>query len=101
MNRRESQIIIRPLINEKAIYLGEIGQYTFEVLKDANKVEIGQAVEKLIKDLFPKNKSTVVRVNTCAMRGRLRSSKRHGRAPKDTKKAIVTITGDPLDMYTA
>ncbi len=101
MNSRHSQIILRPILNEKAIYLGEIGQYTFEVMKDANKIEIAQAVEQLIKELYPKNKSTVVSVNTSAIRGRIRRSKRHGRFPKDSKKAIVKITGDPLDLYTA
>ena len=101
MNSRFSEIILRPLLNEKAIYLGELGQYTFEVAKDANKIEIAQAVQQLIKELYPKNKSTVVSVNTCAIRGRIRRSKRHGRFPKDSKKAIVKITGDPLDMYSA
>jgi large subunit ribosomal protein L23 len=101
MNSRFSQIILRPILNEKAIYLGEIGQYTFEVAKDANKIEIAQAMEQLIKEMYPKNKSNVVSVNTCAIRGRIRRSKRHGRMPKDSKKAIVTISGDPLDIYTA
>jgi large subunit ribosomal protein L23 len=101
MKSRFSQIILRPILNEKAIYLGEIGQYTFEVAKDANKIEIAQAMEQLIKEMYPKNKSNVVSVNTCAIRGRIRRSKRHGRMPKDSKKAIVTISGDPLDIYTA
>ncbi len=101
MNSRFSQIILRPILNEKAIYLGEINQYTFEVAKDANKIEIAQAMEELIKEMYPKNKSDVVSVNTCAIRGRIRRSKRHGRFPKDSKKAIVTISGDPLDIYTA
>jgi large subunit ribosomal protein L23 len=101
MNSRFSQIILRPILNEKAIYLGEIGQYTFEVSKDANKIEIAQAVEQLIKEMYPKNKSTVLGVNTCAIRGRIRRSKRHGKFPKDSKKAIVTVGGDPLDIYTA
>lgn len=101
MNTRQSQIILRPILNEKAIFLGEIGQYTFEVAKDANKIEIAQAVAQLIKEMYPKNKSTVLSVNTSAIRGRVRRSKRHGRSPKDSKKAIVTISGDPLDIYTA
>ena len=99
MNSRQSQVILRPLLNEKAAMLTQLGQYTFEVKKDANKVEIAQAVEQLIKDLFPKNKSEVVGVNTSAIRGRHRRSKRHSRFPKDSKKAIVTISGDPLDLY--
>ena len=101
MNSRFSQIILRPILNEKAIYLGEIGQYTFEVAKDANKIEIAQAMAELIKEMYPKNKSEILSVNTCAIRGRIRRSKRHGRFPKDSKKAIVTIGGDQLDIYTA
>jgi large subunit ribosomal protein L23 len=101
MNSRFSQIILRPILNEKAIYLSEIGQYTFEVAKDANKIEIAQAIAQMIVEMYPKNKSEVLSVNTSAIRGRIRRSKRHGRIPKDSKKAIVTIGGDPLDFYTA
>lgn len=101
MNSRQTQIILRPIINEKTTVLTQFNQYTFEVLKDANKIEIAQAVEQLIKEMYPKNKSKVVRVNTSAIRGRLRRTKRHGRAPKDSKKAIVFIEGDALEMFSA
>jgi large subunit ribosomal protein L23 len=101
MNPRQTQIILRPIINEKTTALTSLNQYTFEVLKDANKIEIAQAVEQLIKEMYPKNKSKVVRVNTSAIRGRLRRTKRHGRAPKDGKKAIVWIEGDALEMFSA
>jgi large subunit ribosomal protein L23 len=101
MDGRQSQIILRPLINEKATTLVEMGKYSFEVAKDANKIEIAAAVEQLIKELYPKNKSEVVSVNTLPIRGRFRRSKRHGRAPHDSKKAIVTISGDPLELFTA
>lgn len=101
MNSRQAHIIISPIINEKTTTLATLNQYTFEVARNANKVEIAQAIEALIKDLYPKSKSKVVRVNTCAIRGRIRRSKRHGSAPKDGKKAIVWIEGDPLEMFTA
>jgi large subunit ribosomal protein L23 len=100
MNTRQSQVILRPIINEKSAILANVGQYTFEVMKDANKIEIAQALEQLIKELYPKNKTTVVSVNTLPIRGRLRRSKRHGKSPKDGKKAIVTIEGDALDLFT-
>ena len=100
MNSRQSQIIIRPLINEKSALLANVGQYTFEVVKNANKIEIAQALEQLIKELYPKNKTTVISVNTLPIRGRLRRSKRHGKSPKDGKKAIITIEGDALDLFT-
>ena len=101
MNKRQSQVIIRPLITEKSTILIEKGQYSFEVLKSANKVEIAQALEQLLKELYPKSKSEILSVNTSAIRGRFRRSKRHGRAPKDSKKAIVTISGDPLELFSA
>ena len=101
MNKRHSQIIIRPMITEKSAQQMEHGQYTFEVMKDANKVEIAQAIEQMLKELYPKSKSEVVSVNTSAIRGRFRRSKRHGRAPKDSKKAIVTMSGEPLELFTA
>lgn len=101
MNSRQSNVILRPIINEKATLLSNMGQYSFEVAKDANKIEIAQAIEQLIKELYPQKKCHVVSVNTSAIRGRFRRSKKHGRAPKDGKKAIVTIEGDPLDFYSA
>jgi large subunit ribosomal protein L23 len=101
MNRRQSEIIYKPIINEKSSLMMELGKYTFEVAKDANKIEIADAISQLLKELYPKNKSEVVSVNTLPIRGRLRRSKRHSRFPKDSKKAIVTITGDPLEMFSA
>lgn len=101
MQSRHSQIIIRPIINEKTTALTAMNQFTFEVLKDANKIEIAQAVEQLIKELYPKSKSKVIKVNTVAIRGRIRRNKRHGAHPKDGKKAIIHIEGDPIELFSA
>lgn len=101
MDKRYSQILHKPIITEKTAQMSLHGQYTFQVSKDANKVEIKQAVEQLIKELYPSAKSEVTSVNTSATRGRFARRKRHGRAPKDGKKAIVTISGDPLELFEA
>jgi len=101
MNSRESHVIKRPIINEKTVILAASNQYTFEVAKNANKTEIARALTQIIAELYPKSKSTVVKVNTAPIRDRFRRSKRHGRAPVDSKKAIVTIEGDPLEIFTA
>jgi large subunit ribosomal protein L23 len=101
MNTRQAQIILRPIISEKSTDLAQSGKYVFEVVRDANKIEIADAVTALIKELYPKNKTQVVAVNTLAIRGRIRRSKRHGAAPRDSKKAIVTIEGEPLDLFSA
>jgi large subunit ribosomal protein L23 len=101
MNNRQSQVIVRPIINEKTVQLAAANQYTFEVARDANKTEIADALEQILKELYPKGKFTVLRVNTSAIRDRFRRSKRHGRAPKDGKKAIVTIAGDQIEFFSA
>jgi len=101
MNSRQADIIISPIINEKTTALTALGQYTFAVAKDANKIEIAEAVEQLIKELYPKNKSKVVRVNTAPIRGRVRRGRRHSKSPKDGKKAIVFIEGDAPEFFSA
>ena len=56
-------IILRPVISEKSIQGVQMKKYTFRVAKDANKIEIGKAVESL----FPGTK--VEKVNTLNCRG--------------------------------
>lgn len=99
MDSRQSHIIIKPIINEKTVLMSGMNQYTFEVMKDANKTEIAQAMKQIISELWPKNQSKIVKVNTSAIRGRFRARKRHGRKPQDSKKAIITIEGDPLEIF--
>ena len=41
-------VIKRPIITEKSMMATALGKYTFEVQKDATKVEIAQAVELAI-----------------------------------------------------
>ncbi len=108
MDKRYSQIIIKPIITEKSAQLAQPGQYksatakyTFAVTRDANKVEIKKAVEELIKQLYPGKQSQVLDVNTSAVRERFSRRRRHGRFPKDSKKAIVTIGGEALDLFEA
>ena len=63
-------IILRPVITEASMENVQSRKYTFKVAKDANKIEIAQAVE----GLFPGVK--VARVNTVSCRGKF---KRMGR----------------------
>ena len=51
------QIIIRPVITERSYDVMEKNVYTFEVAKDANKIEIAKAVETIFN-------VKVVKVNT-------------------------------------
>ena len=88
-------IVRRPIIlTEKATRLREgQNQVIFEVHKDANKIQIKDAIQKLFK-------VGVVDVNTLLMRGK---DKRMGRGYaklRNWKKAIVTLKeGDAIQFF--
>ncbi|MCI8755704.1 MAG: 50S ribosomal protein L23 [Oscillospiraceae bacterium] len=81
-------IILRPVISEKSIQGVQMKKYTFRVAKDANKIEIGKAVESL----FPGTK--VEKVNTLNCRGRFKRMGRNAGFTPSYKKAIVTLAED-------
>src|SRR6266700_14772 len=95
--RSPETIIKRPLLTEKGTRLKETGgnagdldpeavksQLLFEVAKDANKVEIRHAVEKLWN-------VDVVDVRTAIVRGKEKRMGRFIGKRSNWKKAIVTI----------
>lgn len=88
----EYDIILRPIITEKSSILKEnVNQYVFEVRRDANKIEIGKAVEKLFK-------VKVLSVRISMMEGKKRRlGKFSGKRP-DWKKAVVKLV--PKDKIT-
>ena len=84
-----NKIIKKPLLTEKS-YAGIASKvYTFEVDKNANKIEIAKAVEELFG-------VEVAKVNTCVVKGHKKSQNtKSGRTvgrTSDYKKAIVTLT---------
>ncbi len=88
------QVIRRPLITEKSTHQKEeTHQYAFEVDRDANKIEIQSAVERLFK-------VRVLQVRTSNVLGKVkRLGRKSGRRP-DWKKAIVTLReGDRIDFF--
>jgi large subunit ribosomal protein L23 len=90
------QIIRRPIIlTEKATLLREKhNQVIFEVARDANKVQIRDAVQRLFK-------VNVTGVNTMLMRGKERRMGRGRGKMQNWKKAIVTLKeGDSIDFFT-
>ena len=88
-------VIKRPIITEKSMMATAQGQYTFEVNMNATKVEIAQAVELA----FPGRK--VKKVRTVYMPSHeKRMGLKFGRTDS-SKKAIVTIEGDPIEELTA
>ena len=78
-------IIIRPIITEKSMAGTQMKKYTFEVAKNANKIEIAKAVAEVFG-------VEVKKVNTMNVRGRLRRQGRSEGYTPSWKKAIVTLT---------
>ena len=92
------QIIIKPIITEKADRLSEdLNQYTFLVDKSANKVEIKKAVKEWfnveaesVRTIIVPSKARVRNTRSGIQRGRKASY----------KKAIVTLeAGEEIDFY--
>ena len=87
-------IIKKPIITEKSMMAVRDNTYTFEVRKDASKVEIAQAVELA----YPNRK--VKKVRTVYMPShQKRMGMKFGRT-QSGKKAIVTIVGEPIQELT-
>jgi large subunit ribosomal protein L23 len=87
------QVIVRPIISERSVDLIADNRYTFEVAKQASKIEVRQAVEEIFD-------VRVLKVNTMRVSGkpkRVRYAKGYTRA---WKKAIVTIQeGDIIEAF--
>ncbi len=88
-------VILRPVVSEKSYALLDENAYTFQVHRDANKIEVRQAVEALFG-------VRVVKVNTLNRKGKRTRNRRTGtmgRRP-DTKRAVVTLVeGDRIDLF--
>ena len=93
-NLRHYDVILSPVITEKATLGSEFGQVQFKVAIDANKLEIKRAVEELF-DVKVKAVNTIkVKGKTKLFRGRV------GRR-SDYKKAIVSLEdGHSIDITT-
>ena len=90
-------IPVRPIITEKFSAMADKGRYAFVVAKDANKVEIKNAIEKAYG-------VTVEDVNTMNYIGKVKmrytQTKIMTGTVKRAKKAVVTLKkGDTIDFY--
>src|SRR4051812_3279277 len=105
--RSPEQIIKRPLLTEKGTRLKESGgqggggldpesnksQLLFEVARDANKIEIRNAVEKLWN-------VDVLSVRTAVVRGKEKRMGRFVGKRSNWKKAVVTIAaGQNVEFF--
>ena len=85
-------IIIRPVITERAMAAVADKKYVFEVAKDAGKIEIKKAIEEIFG-------VTVIKVTTANVSGK---SKRVGANPAGRtaswKKAVVKLSADSKNI---
>ncbi len=87
------EIIIKPILSEKSNELEVHQQYTFEVARAANKIEIRKAVEMVFGVRVEKVRTLVVRAS------QKRVGRHHGMTRR-WKKAVVTLhAGDSIDFY--
>ncbi len=94
MDPRHYDVIISPVITEKATILSEQNKVVFKVRKDATKPQIKAAVEKLF-DVKVKG------VNTIVTEGKIKVFKGRLGQRSDVKKAIVTLEeGQKIDVTT-
>lgn len=84
-------ILKRPIITEKSMAATALGQYTFEVVKNATKVEIAQAMELV----YPGRK--VKQVRTIYMPSHEKRVGYSAGRTQSSKKAIITIEGEPIE----
>ena len=88
------QVIKRPLITEKANILKEKeNKVSFVVDRGANKAEIKEAVERLLK-------VKVLKVQVSTIKGKPRRIGRSMGKRSDWKKAVVTLSpGDHIEFF--
>jgi len=87
-------IIVAPIITEKATFASEQNKVVFKVVKTATKPQIKKAVEKLFD-------VKVLDVNTLLRKGKRKTFKGTRGFQSDFKKAVVTLAeGDKIDVTT-
>jgi large subunit ribosomal protein L23 len=91
---RHYDVILSPVITEKATALTEHNQVVFRVRGDATKPQIKAAVEKLFD-------VKVMGVNTLVRKGKTKRFRGTVGTQSDVKRAIVTLAeGQSIDVTT-
>ena len=90
------KVIIRSVDTEKTRYqASELGQYVFEVDRNANKIEVKRAIESI----FEVDVVSVNMMNVAAKASKRRGRRRVMRRPQ-WKKAVVTLAeGQRLSVF--
>lgn len=90
---RAYEILVKPLITEKASALGAINKYVFAVSPKTNKVEVKKAI-RAVYNVDP------IAVNISNFSGKRVRYGRTSGVTKGWKKAVVTLKpGDKIEVY--
>ena len=91
---RHYDVLIAPVVTEKATTASEYNKVVFKVARDATKPQIKEAVEKLFD-------VKVTKVNTLIRKGKVRIFKGRPGELQSTKRAVVTLEeGHRIDVTT-
>ena len=94
LDPRHYDVIVSPIITEKATALSEQNKVVFKVRPDATKPQIKEAVEKLFD-------VKVRSVNTLVTKGKVKMFRGTRGQRSDVKKAVVTLEeGQTIDVTT-
>lgn len=94
IDTRHYDVIVSPVITEKATISSEQNKVVFRVAKTATKPQIKDAVEKLFD-------VKVTSVNTLVRKGKVKRFKGVRGVQSDVKKAVVTLAeGHSIDVTT-
>jgi large subunit ribosomal protein L23 len=100
--REPWDIIVEPIVTEKSTEQMEASTYTFIVSKDANKIEIGHAVEKLwdvsVKDVRTMRYAGKAKRSSM---GRMARNAGKGRRPSYKKAVVQLAEGEHIELYEA
>ncbi|MBI2873190.1 MAG: 50S ribosomal protein L23 [Chloroflexi bacterium] len=90
---RSLDVLLRPLVTEKSTALQEHGQYVFQVVPEANKTQVKEAVERAFS-------VHVVSVNVTKVPGEWRRIGLRKVFIPGLKKAVVTLRqGDTIQIF--
>ena len=91
-DNKSYQVILKPLITEKATQMSEYNKMVFAVPLNATKLEVKSSIEKIFS-------VKVKAVNTILLKGKVKRFKGVLGRRSNTKKAIVTLApGNTIDL---
>jgi large subunit ribosomal protein L23 len=88
------KVILRPIISERSVdMINDNRRYTFEVAKQASKIEVRQAVEEIF-DVH------VTKVNTMSVKPKPKRQRYAKGLTRSWKKAIVSLQeGESIEAF--